>query len=93
MSERLARVEELHRRRPRRPLVTRSLVIMLLMVVVSWLAGDFQPTRLLSPQQRTNAVRFLGELQPWPLQQAEAPAEIGARLQVAGTWAVQMWRG
>ncbi len=92
MNTRRAHLAQLHRDRPRRPFVTRSIAILVLIVVVSWLVGDFYPERLFSPRQQANAARFLGELQPWPLQQADAPAASTERLQIAGRWFVQMWQ-
>ncbi len=91
MSTRAARLDQLHRDRPRRPFVTRSVVVLLLIVVVSWVAGDFAPGRLFSERQQANAARFLGELQPWPLQQDSAPTGWADRLQLAGQWFGGMW--
>lgn len=92
MSDRLATVRQLRRQRPRRPFVTRSLLVLAAIVAVSWLAGDFRPGQMLAPQRRANAARLLSELRPWPLQQADAPTGAGMRLKVAGTWFAQMWR-
>lgn len=91
MSNRQARIEQLYRDRPRRPFVTGSVVVLVTVMAISWLAGDFQPGRLLSARQQANAVRFVGELQPWPLQQESAPSDFGGRLQVAGHWFADLW--
>jgi phosphonate transport system permease protein len=91
MNTRAGTVSRLYRDRPRRPFISRSVAVLVLIVVASWLAGDFQPSRLLSARQQANAGRFLSELQPWPLQQADAPLGTSARWQLAADWFGGMW--
>lgn len=92
MTGRAATIATLYRERPRRVFVRRSVLLMLLLVAVSWLAGGFQPDRLLSERGRANAGRFAAELQPWPLQTPEAPQGAWGRLAVAGHWFGDLWR-
>jgi len=91
MSAREARIQQLYRQRPRQPFVTGSVVMLVAVMAISWLAGNFEPGRLVSPRQQANAARFINELQPWPLQQESAPADLGGRLQVAGQWFTSLW--
>ncbi len=92
MSTRTARLAQLHRERPRRPFVTRSVVALLAIVVFSWVAGDFAPERFFSERQQGNAARFLTELQPWSLQQPDAPQDFLTRAQMASQWFGRMWQ-
>ncbi len=92
MSGRLAEVRRLHRARPRRRFVTRSVAVLALIIGLSWLGGDFQATELLGSRQQVNAARFLSELRPWPLQQPGAPDTLPAQLTVAVRWFGRMWQ-
>ena len=92
MSGRAERIRQLHRARPRRPFVRGSVAALSVLVIVSWWSGGFSFTDLFSARQQANAARFLAELRPWPLQQAEAPSGAMARLAVAADWFGDMWK-
>ena len=91
MTQRQATIETLYRRRPRRPFVSGSMVGLTLVIVVSWLVGNFQVSSVFSERQQTNAARFLGELKPWPLQQETAPQTVWGQVSMAGQWFGRMW--
>lgn len=76
---------ELYRQRPRRTFVIWSLRVFLGIILVSWLAGDFQVAGWLTPARSANLNRFLGEVRPWPLQHSEWDWSI------AWEWTRGMW--
>jgi len=92
MSTRAVRIQELYRARPRSRFVRLSLLVLSLVVLVSWCAGDFDPGRMFTPRQQANAARFVAELQPWPLQQATPPLGVVDGWRLAGSWFGRMWQ-
>lgn len=78
--------QELRNCRPRRPFVTRSLQLFALIMVFSWLAGDFHLAEWFSDRRLDNLDRFLGEVRPWPLQGKNWETSV------AWHWAVGLWR-
>lgn len=61
-------IEQLHRQRPRSRFVRYSVCLMLLVIALSWLLGDFFTTDLFNGRRLQNLQRFLQELIPYPLQ-------------------------
>lgn len=83
MNDRAAIIQRLYRERPRRLFVVWSLRVMALLVLVSWLVGDFSLADWLTARRLANLERFLGELQPWPVRQA------GGDWSLAPDWALE----
>ena len=78
--------KQLHAQRPRRPFVTWSLRLFGLMVMISWLVGDFHLSGFLDVQRLSNLQRFLQDIRPWPLR--DAAWDHG----VAWNWAWSLWQ-
>jgi phosphonate transport system permease protein len=62
------KVDELWRGRPRSQFVRASLWAIFLLMVVSWVVGEFDWADLFSERRATNLSRFLVEVRPFPLQ-------------------------
>nr|MEE4267589.1 ABC transporter permease subunit [Candidatus Krumholzibacteria bacterium] len=77
--------QKLRAERPRRPFVLWSVRLLGLIILVSWLAGGFQPLDWLSERRLANLGRFLNEIRPWPLQGEAWSGEIATR------WAAALW--
>lgn len=82
-----AELKRLHRDRPRRPFVVWSLRAFALVIAASWFFGDFDLARYFDAQRTANLQRFLGEIRPWPLQ--DAPWNWAT----AFDWAGDLWTG
>lgn len=86
MTARDRQVQSLRRARPRNRFVRASAVVLALLTAGSWLLGGFSPAIFTSDRGRTNALRFLGELRPWPLQSGHGD------LSAVAQWALRLWR-
>jgi phosphonate transport system permease protein len=64
-------VEQLRRERPRSRVVRVSVVIIALLVVVTWCSGVIDFGSMRAAHSRANLDRFLTEIRPYPLQDAE----------------------
>ncbi|MEM7586002.1 MAG: ABC transporter permease subunit [Acidobacteriota bacterium] len=82
--DRVARVAELHRQRPRDRLARASGLVLVLLVLLSWSSQELRSPDLLSERRVQNLQRFLGELRPYPLQ------VIDFDLATAWSWAVEI---
>lgn len=80
-------LRRLHADRPRRPFVNWSLRAFLLIILASWWGGGFRPQDFLDGRRVENLRRFLGEIRPWPLQDASWDWSVAAR------WAADLWAG
>lgn len=81
-----ARTDALRRARPRSRLLGISLVLLALLVVWAWTAGDFDFGDLTSPERGANLRRFLAEeVTPYPLR------ETGWDTQVFLDWMGGLW--
>lgn len=87
MTARDLEVAALRRARPRNRFVRRSVALLGLLAAAGWLGGGFSPGVLAGERGRANALRFLGELRPWPLQAG------GGDVAAAWRWAADLWRG
>ncbi len=85
MSQRLAEIQRLHRQRPRRVFVTWSLRVMVVIVGLSWWAGNFHLAGWLTDRRLANLQRFMGELRPYPVQQE------GWSLSSVWDWSAKLW--
>lgn len=88
-----ARIDELRRARPRSRLLRLSLVLLALLVVWAWTAGDFDWSDLVSGRRGENVRRFFSEeVTPYPLR-AEGWSRAGLADWAAGLWADRGARG
>ncbi len=71
MTEREALVTRLRNRRPRDRFVRASLWLFALLILSSLLVGGFDVGDIASPRRLANLRRFLGEAQPFPMQQGD----------------------
>jgi phosphonate transport system permease protein len=72
-------VDQLYRERPRSRLVSISVVVIVLLVVVSWSSGVLDVGAMRSERAHANLDRFLTEIRPYPLQDAEWDWGIAAQ--------------
>ena len=76
---------QLQAQRPRRPFLVWSLRLFALLLAASWLLGDFQLAAGHWERRAINLERFLGDVQPWPVQEGEGWAQ-------AWPWALRLWQ-
>ena len=72
-------VEQLRRERPRSRVVRISVVVIAVLVVVSWCCGGLDFGSMSTEDARSNLDRFLTEIRPYPLQNAEWDWGIAAQ--------------
>lgn len=99
MRERDREIAALRRDRPCSRFVRTSVVLLALLALAGWLGSGFSPGVLTGERGRANALRFLGELRPWPLQEGVAvdqnagtPAGPAGDLSLTWRWAARLWR-
>ena len=78
-------IDQLHRERPRSRLVRISVVVIVLLVVVSWSSGVLDVGAMRSENAQANLDRFLTEIRPYPLRDAEWDWGIAAQWFVNAT--------
>ena len=83
MTDREAIVRDLHRHRPRNRLLRVSALLAALVVALAWFTGGFRVGDFLSAD-RTHLDRFMNELRPAPVRQAEDWGE-------AAPWAARLF--
>ncbi len=66
MSSRELRIRQLRQERPRRHFLSASLGVLAVLTVYSWLSGEFYGGEAFSARRIDNAVRFFGEIRPYP---------------------------
>ena len=71
LARRRAEVKHLRARRPRNWFGRASALLAVGLVVVSWLAGGFSSSDILSSRRLTNLRRFMTEVRPYPLQRED----------------------
>ncbi len=80
-STRWQQITTLRRQRPRRRFATRSLALLLALLVGAWFVGNFHLDDLIATKRIENLRRFANEVTPYPLQ--GQPFDLGTAL----TWA------
>lgn len=92
MSER--EIHLLYRQRPRSRMARWSGLALLALMAYAWASGDLNPGELFNGRRLANLERFLGELRPYPVQQAaaEAAAEPRSALALTVEWAAGIMR-
>jgi len=78
-------IKQLHKDRPRSLFAVRSIRLMLLLILASWIFGGFLPADILSTQSVDNAQRLWEDMRPYPLQ--KEGGDLGEFFQ----WARVLW--
>ena len=76
MSENEIKIRQLYKERHTDAFARCSVSIFLMLIVCSWLFGDFSLDEFFSERRMNNMRRFMGELLPYPLQSADFEVEI-----------------
>ena len=67
-----AQIRRLKRRRPRDRFLRVSMAGICMLVAVAWLSGDFSISAVASEKRWQNLIRFLHEIQPYPMRQPDS---------------------